>query len=62
MTNREMYEQSFLRPYNFFDLDPQTQWDIDKSLGILDWEGFDASYSHEERERFFNHYESHEDD
>lgn len=27
------------RPENFKELDPQTQWDIDKALGILDWDG-----------------------
>ncbi len=56
MTNREMFEQSFLRPHNYFELDPQKQWDIDKSLGILDWEGFDSSYSLKEKDRFFDHY------
>jgi hypothetical protein len=27
------------RPSNFKSLPPQEQWDIDKSLGILDWSG-----------------------
>lgn len=27
------------RPENFHDLDPQAQWDVDKRLGILDWDG-----------------------
>jgi len=27
------------RPYNYTRLSPQEQWDIDKSLGILDWDG-----------------------
>lgn len=27
------------RPVNFRYLDPETQWAIDKNLGILDWEG-----------------------
>jgi hypothetical protein len=27
------------RPRNFFQLDATTQWGIDKSVGILDWEG-----------------------
>ena len=27
------------RPHNFFDLDGREQWAIDKSLGILDWDG-----------------------
>jgi hypothetical protein len=28
-----------LRPANFLDLSPQEQWEIDKRLGILDWDG-----------------------
>lgn len=39
MTKREMFEASFQRPSNFFDLDESEQWSIDKRLGILDWEG-----------------------
>jgi hypothetical protein len=27
------------RPSNFLQLDPDTQWAIDKNLGILDWDG-----------------------
>lgn len=38
-TDREMFELSMLRPPNYFRLDGDTQWAIDKSLGILDWEG-----------------------
>lgn len=39
MTEREMFEKSFDRPPNFFLLSRQEQWDIDKRLGILDWQG-----------------------
>jgi len=28
-----------MRPDDFFSLNPETQWAIDKSLGILDWNG-----------------------
>lgn len=35
----EMFERSFQRPSNFFELSPQEQWNIDKKLGILDWRG-----------------------
>lgn len=28
-----------LRPANFRELEMQEQWDIDKRLGILDWDG-----------------------
>jgi len=27
------------RPADYDDLPPESQWDIDKSLGILDWNG-----------------------
>ena len=39
MTEREMFEASFQRPKNFFKLSAERQWEIDKELGILDWEG-----------------------
>ncbi len=54
MSNKEMFEKSFQRPKNFFELSPETQWDIDKSLGILDWEG--GKLTDEEEVRFQNHY------
>lgn len=41
MTEREMFEASFGRPNNYFQLSAETQWDIDKNLGILDWNGDD---------------------
>lgn len=54
MSEREMFEQSFKRPKNFFKLSAQEQWDIDKNLGILDWEGKDLSV--EDMKRYTNHY------
>jgi len=27
------------RPANYCELSPQSQWDVDKGLGILDWDG-----------------------
>jgi hypothetical protein len=27
------------RPVNYCELTPQSQWDIDKRLGIIDWNG-----------------------
>jgi len=54
MTKREMFERSFDRPSNYFKLSSREQWDIDKRLGILDWEGKDLTK--EDRERFRNHY------
>jgi hypothetical protein len=54
MTEHEMFEQSFKRPKNYFSLNPQQQWDIDRELGILDWEG--NGLSREEEYRFKAHY------
>lgn len=31
-------EQALKRPNNFNKLSPADQWEIDKQLGILDWE------------------------
>jgi len=31
-------EQALKRPNNYNDLSPESQWQIDKQLGILDWE------------------------
>lgn len=56
MTEREMFEKSFQRPTNYFKLSERQQWDIDSSLGILDWQGLDLTK--EDQERFKNHYKS----
>lgn len=53
--NQEMYELSFKRPRDYFKLSSQTQWEIDKSIGILDWDG--SKMTEEERSRFNKHYE-----
>lgn len=55
MSERDMFEKSFERPRNYFRLSPQEQWDIDKRLGILDWEGRDLSEA--DQARFTKHYE-----
>jgi hypothetical protein len=55
MTEREMFEKSFQRPKNYFKLSAEDQWAIDKSLGILDWEG--SGLSKEDEKRFRNHYD-----
>lgn len=39
MTNKEMLEQAKKRPENFTKLTSEEQWEIDKDLGILDWDG-----------------------
>ena len=54
MTERDMFEKSFQRPKNYFKLDAKEQWAIDKSLGILDWEGSDLSDA--DLERIKEHY------
>jgi len=54
LTEREMFEKSFERPSNFFKLSNDDKWDIDKSLGILDWKG--ENLSEEDMNRFRNHY------
>lgn len=54
MSEREMFEQSFKRPKNYFKLSPEKQWDIDKQLGILDWNG--ENLSKKDIERFKRHY------
>lgn len=55
MTEREMFEKSFLRPTNYFKLSAETQYDIDQGLGILDWHGKDLSL--EDKKRFKEHYD-----
>lgn len=50
-----MFEASFGRPKNYFQLRPQQQWDIDKRLGILNWIGADLTL--EDKVRFHKHYE-----
>jgi len=32
-----------MRPSNYNELEPKTQWLIDKKLGILDWTGNDEA-------------------
>ena len=36
-------ERAKLRPANYSDLSSQEQWDIDRRLGLLDWEGIAAT-------------------
>lgn len=59
MTEREMFERSFQRPKNYFKLSAKEQWDIDRGLGILDWEG--TGLSEEDIKRFHDHYKEAED-
>lgn len=55
MSEREMFEKSFRRPTNYFNLSEERQWEIDKSLGILDWMGEDLSK--EDMIRFKSYYD-----
>jgi hypothetical protein len=54
LDQRAMFEKSFHRPRNYRYLSPADQWEIDASLGILDWEGCDLT--HEDRARIEAHY------
>ena len=55
MTEREMFEKSFERPKNFLQLSAGEQWDIDKRLGILDWQGKGLSVADKKRlKKYFN--------
>ena len=54
MTEREMFEASFQRPIDYFELTERQQWDIDDALGILDWKG--EGLSKEDKKRFAEHY------
>jgi hypothetical protein len=54
MNEKEMFEKSFERPRNYFELSAEKQWDIDEKLGILDWEG--TGLSEEDMIRFKKHY------
>lgn len=54
MTEREMFERSFDRPWNYFYLTEDEQWEIDGKLGILDWEG--VGLTAEDMIRFRAHY------
>jgi len=56
MTEREMFEASFQRPRDYFNLSTQEQWQIDSRLGILDWQG--DGLTEEDKKRFDAHYES----
>ncbi len=50
-----MFEKSFQRPTNYFNLEEERQWAIDKSLGILDWQG--DNLNTEDLLRYAEHYE-----
>jgi hypothetical protein len=39
MTEREMFEKCFESLRDFANLSNREQWEIDKRLGILDWQG-----------------------
>ncbi|MBS1722778.1 MAG: hypothetical protein JSS66_07330 [Armatimonadetes bacterium] len=54
LTQAQMLEKSFQRPSDYFELSAEIQWAIDKSLGILDWDG---AMTADERARFEAHYD-----
>ena len=53
MTQQEMFEKCFERPSNFHDLSETEKWEIDKQLGILDW---DADLDKDELERYWDYF------
>jgi len=53
-SERDMFEASFGRPKNFFKLSAERQWEIDKSLGILDWAG--EGLTEDDKKRINDHY------
>lgn len=55
MTQQEMFEKCFERPRNFLNLSEQEQWEIDKNLGILDWD--DSDLEREEIERYREYFD-----
>ena len=55
MNNLDMYEKSFQRPRDFFKLSGAEQWEIDKRLGILDWDG--SHMTSKQMERYIEHYD-----
>jgi hypothetical protein len=56
MSERDMFERSFQRPKNYFRLSAAEQWEIDRQLDILDWEG--TNLSDEDIKRFNDHYKN----
>lgn len=58
MSEREMFEKSFQRPSNYFELSTQEQWRIDSRLGILDWQG--ENLSEKDKQRYQDHYKKEE--
>jgi len=53
MTHEEMFQAALRRPKNYFDLSEESQWEIDKGLGILDWSG---PKTEEERRQIYEHH------
>ncbi len=54
MTEREMFEISFERPADYYQLSERRQWEIDSELGILDWRGEDLT--DQDKKRYRRHY------
>jgi hypothetical protein len=55
MDEQEMFEKSFERPPDYFKLSSSEQFQIDRKLGILDWEG--DNLTKEDLKRFREHYD-----
>lgn len=49
-----MFEKSFKRPRNYFRLSSKHQYEVDKKLGILNWDGTGIK---ENEKLFKDHYD-----
>ncbi len=56
VTRAILFEKSFERPRNYFDLSEEAQWEIDKGLGLLDWDGTFERLNKDDQQRFKAHF------
>lgn len=50
----DMVAKALKRPKNFLRLSSREQWDIDKKLGLLDWDGPETDEDFEILKKYFN--------
>lgn len=56
LSQREMFDRSFERPSNFYELPEEEQWALDKRLGILDWYA-GSELTPDDVKRYRSHYD-----
>lgn len=56
---KELFEKTFQRPKNFFNLPVEKMLAIDKKLGLVDWSGW-FDLTDKEKQRFRDHYDKSE--